>query len=152
MFTRWNHYKKVCVCVCMKWGQWLKKDISGIKIQSISSRFFPFLLFLSVCTIKETNCTKINFSGEKIWASVDLDVSVPCMLWVILEAEQTDTDLLVSGGSDKFLRVWKRKQEEEGMTEVLEMVGVFGVQSGTIQALAQNSTYLATASGRCDWW
>ncbi|XP_035764298.1 telomerase protein component 1 [Neolamprologus brichardi] len=85
-------------------------------------------------------------SGEKIWASVDLDVSVPCMLWVILEAEQTDTDLLVSGGSDKFLRVWKRKQEEEGMTEVLEMVGVFGVQSGTIQALAQNSTYLATAS------
>lgn len=95
---------------------------------------------------------KINFSGEKIWASVDLDVSVPCMLWVILEAEQTDTDLLVSGGSDKFLRVWKRKQEEEGMTEVLEMVGVFGVQSGTIQALAQNSTYLATASGRCDWW
>ncbi|KAL3988827.1 nuclear receptor co-repressor 2 [Sarotherodon galilaeus] len=86
-------------------------------------------------------------SGEKLWASVDLDVSVPCMLWVVLEAEQTDTDLLVSGGSDKCLRVWKRKQEEEGMMEVLEMVGVFGVQSGTIQALAQNSTYLATASG-----
>ncbi|XP_030607193.1 telomerase protein component 1 [Archocentrus centrarchus] len=85
-------------------------------------------------------------SGEKIWASRDLDVSVSCMLWVTLEVEQIEAELLVSGGSDKCLRVWKRKQDEEGVMEGLEMTSVFGVQSGTILALAQNSTYLATAS------
>ncbi|CAI5640349.1 unnamed protein product [Oreochromis niloticus] len=90
-------------------------------------------------------------SGEKLWASVDLDVSVPCMLWVILEAEQTDTDLLVSGGSDKCLRLWKRKQEEEGMMEVLEMVGMFGVQSGTIEALAQKGLQAGQCLREISW-
>ncbi|KAK2822732.1 hypothetical protein Q5P01_022797 [Channa striata] len=84
-------------------------------------------------------------AGEKIWSSSDLDVSVLCLLWVVLDAEQTEPDLLVSGGSDKKLRVWKRK-EEEGKLGHLEMLKIFGVQLGTILALAQNSTYLATAS------
>ncbi|KAK2822733.1 hypothetical protein Q5P01_022798 [Channa striata] len=87
-------------------------------------------------------------SGEKIWSSGDLDVSVLCLLWVVLDAERTEPDLLVSGGSDKKLRVWKRK-EEEGKLGHLEMLKMFGVQLGTILALAQNSTYLATASDDC---
>ncbi|XP_067330344.1 telomerase protein component 1 isoform X2 [Channa argus] len=85
-------------------------------------------------------------AGEKIWASSDLDVSTPCLLWVVLDAEQTEPDLLVSGGSDKYLRVWKRKGGEEGKMGGLEMLRMFGVQLETILALAQNSTYLATAS------
>ncbi|KAK2822749.1 hypothetical protein Q5P01_022814 [Channa striata] len=84
-------------------------------------------------------------AGEKIWSSGDLDVSVLCLLWVVLDAERTEPDLLVSGGSDKKLRVWKRK-EEEGKLGRLEILKMFGVQLGTILALAQNSTYLATAS------
>ncbi|XP_026229628.1 telomerase protein component 1-like isoform X2 [Anabas testudineus] len=84
-------------------------------------------------------------SGEKLWESSDLDVSILCLLWVILDSEQTEPGLLVSGGSDKHLRVWK-KQGEEGIMDGLIMLGMFGVQQGTILALAQNSTYLATAS------
>uniref|UniRef100_A0AAQ6IID5 Telomerase-associated protein 1 n=1 Tax=Anabas testudineus TaxID=64144 RepID=A0AAQ6IID5_ANATE len=83
--------------------------------------------------------------GEKLWESSDLNVSILCLLWVILDSEQTEPGLLVSGGSDKHLRVWK-KQGEEGMMDGLKMLGMFGVQQGTILALAQNSTYLATAS------
>ncbi|XP_067330368.1 telomerase protein component 1-like isoform X2 [Channa argus] len=82
-------------------------------------------------------------SGEKIWASSDLDTSILCLLWVVMDAEQTELDLLVSG--DKKLRVWKRK-EEEGKLGGLEMLKMFGVQLGTILVLAQNSTYLATGS------
>ncbi|XP_044076665.1 telomerase protein component 1 isoform X2 [Siniperca chuatsi] len=85
-------------------------------------------------------------SGEKIWASRNLDVSILCLLWVVPDAEQTEPELLVSGGSDKRLRVWKRAEGEEGMLGGLTMLGMFGVQLGTILALAQNSTYLATAS------
>ncbi|XP_035526254.1 telomerase protein component 1 [Morone saxatilis] len=84
-------------------------------------------------------------SAEKIWASKDRDVSVLCLLWVVLNAEQTEPELLVSAGSDKLLRVWKGKDGEEGMQGGLKTVGMFGVQ-GVILALAQNSTYLATAS------
>ncbi|XP_032388427.1 telomerase protein component 1 isoform X2 [Etheostoma spectabile] len=84
-------------------------------------------------------------SGEKIWDST-LDVSIPSLLWVALDAEQGEPGLLLSGGSDKRVRVWKRKAGEEGLLGGLEMSGMFGVQQGTILALAQNSTYLATAS------
>lgn len=76
-------------------------------------------------------------------------MSVQCLLWVVLDAEQAEAELLVSGGSDKRLRVWKRKEGEVGMLGGLKMSGMFGAQSGTILALAQNSTYLATASGKC---
>ncbi|XP_038573372.1 telomerase protein component 1-like isoform X1 [Micropterus salmoides] len=85
-------------------------------------------------------------SGNKIWASQNLDVSILCLLWVVLNAEQSEPELLVSGGSDKRLRVWKREGGEEGMLGGLKMLGTFGVQTGAILALAQNSTYLATAS------
>ncbi|XP_049888722.1 telomerase protein component 1 isoform X1 [Epinephelus moara] len=81
-------------------------------------------------------------SGESIWDSGSLDVSVLCLLWVISDAEE----LLLSAGSDKRLRVWKRKEEEKGLLGGLEWCGLFGVQTGVVLALAQNSTYLATAS------
>ncbi|TKS79483.1 Telomerase protein component 1 [Collichthys lucidus] len=84
--------------------------------------------------------------AEKIWSSENLDVSVLSLLWVVVDAEQTEPELLVSGGSDKRLRVWKRKGGEEGMLGGLGMLGTFGVQTGAVLALAQNSTYLATAS------
>lgn len=87
--------------------------------------------------------------AKKIWSSENLDVSVLSLLWVVVDAEQTEPKLLVSGGSDKRLRVWKRKGGEEGMLGGLGMLGTFGVQTGAILALAQNSTYLATASGKC---
>ncbi|XP_042353328.1 telomerase protein component 1 isoform X2 [Plectropomus leopardus] len=81
-------------------------------------------------------------SGERIWEPELLTVSVQCLLWVVSEAEE----LLLSSGSDKLVRVWKRKEEEKGLLGGLEMSGLFGGQQGAIQALAQNSTYLATAS------
>ncbi|XP_028988903.1 telomerase protein component 1 [Betta splendens] len=83
--------------------------------------------------------------GEKMWQSGDLHVSVLCLLWV-LDAEQTRPDLLVCGGSDKHLSVWSKKEGDEGLLGGLKMLGTFGVQRGSILALAQNSTYLATAS------
>ncbi|XP_047446201.1 telomerase protein component 1 isoform X2 [Mugil cephalus] len=82
-------------------------------------------------------------SGETLWSSSSLDVSVPSLLWISSDAERSEPELLVSAGSDKRLRVWKRKEEEEGG---LISVGTFGAQTGVILALAQNSTYLATAS------
>ncbi|XP_053293523.1 telomerase protein component 1 isoform X3 [Pleuronectes platessa] len=85
-------------------------------------------------------------SGKMIWSSRDLDVSILCLLWVALDAEQTKAELLVSGGSDKHLRVWRREEGEEGTFRSLGIVGTLGVQPGDILALAQNSTYLATAS------
>ncbi|XP_068587704.1 telomerase protein component 1 isoform X2 [Cebidichthys violaceus] len=85
-------------------------------------------------------------SGEKIWDSTDLDVSILSLLWVVLDAEQTEPELLLSAGSDKRVRVWKKDDEEKGLLGGLKMWGMFNVQPGTIQTLAQNSTYLATAS------
>ena len=84
--------------------------------------------------------------GERIWDSGSLDVSVLCLLWVVLDPEQTQLELLLSGGSDKRVRVWKRKLTEEGLLEGLEMVSMFGVMGG-ILAFTQNSTSLATSSG-----
>ncbi|XP_028283440.1 telomerase protein component 1 [Parambassis ranga] len=85
-------------------------------------------------------------SGEKFWTSRLVDESVQCMLWVVLDAEQTDSEMLVSAGNDKCLRVWKKTTAAEGVMGGLESTGKFGVQGGVILAMAQNSTYLATAS------
>ncbi|XP_037643580.1 telomerase protein component 1 isoform X2 [Sebastes umbrosus] len=88
-------------------------------------------------------------SGEKIWDSEGfegLDVSILSLLWVVLDAEQTEPELLLSAGSDKRVRVWKRKEEEKGLLGGLTMWGMFSGQSDVVLALAQNSTYLATAS------
>lgn len=71
------------------------------------------------------------------------------MLWVVLDAEKKEPELLLTAGSDKRVRVWKRKGGEEGMLGGLEEQGLFGAQSGVVLALAQNSTYLASASGKC---
>lgn len=87
-------------------------------------------------------------SGEKIWDSGNLDVSILSLLWVVMDAEQTKPELLLSGGSDKRVRVWKRKEEEKGLLGGLKMSELLDVQPGTILALAQNSTYLATASDK----
>nr|XP_046265032.1 telomerase protein component 1 [Scatophagus argus]XP_046265033.1 telomerase protein component 1 [Scatophagus argus] len=89
-------------------------------------------------------------SAQLMWASKDLDVSILCLLWVVLDAEQTEPELLLlSGGSDKLVRIWKRAEGEEGSLGAMEMSGQFGAQTGAILALAQNSAYLATASDDC---
>ncbi|KAM7411194.1 hypothetical protein PAMA_021262 [Pampus argenteus] len=85
-------------------------------------------------------------SGDEIWASKFVGVSTLCLLWVAVGAKQTAPELLVSAGGDKRLRVWKRKEGEEGTLGGLTEFGMFGVQPGVILALAQNSTYLAAAS------
>lgn len=64
-----------------------------------------------------------------------------------VDPEQTEPELLLSAGSDKRLRAWKRKAGEEGMLGGLEFFGMFSGQPGIVLALARNSTYLATASG-----
>ncbi|KAL0966294.1 hypothetical protein UPYG_G00293480 [Umbra pygmaea] len=80
-------------------------------------------------------------SGEKKWASEDLQVSILCLMWLTAE----EPEVLVAGGGDQQLRVW-RKQEGG---EVMVVQGCFGVQKGPILALAQNSSYLASASDDC---
>ncbi|XP_034559516.1 telomerase protein component 1-like [Notolabrus celidotus] len=87
-------------------------------------------------------------SGEKIWDS-GLDVTVPSLHWVYFDAEQSESELLVSAGSDIRLRVWKKKEGVEGLHGGLDMWGMFGHQSRPILAMEQNSTYLATASDDC---
>lgn len=78
-------------------------------------------------------------AGERTWASKDLRVSILCLMWLAAD----EPELLVSGGGDQRLRVW-RQEEEAGMV----LLGCFGVQQGPILALAQNSSYLASASGQ----
>ncbi|KAK6310921.1 hypothetical protein J4Q44_G00189760 [Coregonus suidteri] len=81
-------------------------------------------------------------SGERTWASKDLRVSILCLMWLAAE----EPDLLVSGGGDQRLRVWRR--QEEGEADMV-LLGRFGLQQGPILALAQNSSYLASASDDC---
>ncbi|XP_048050287.1 telomerase protein component 1-like isoform X2 [Megalobrama amblycephala] len=78
-------------------------------------------------------------SGEKVWASEELQVSMLCLVWM----EGGGTELLLSGGMDYRLRVWEKQGENP---ESLVSVGSFGVQNGAILALAQNSTCVASAS------
>ncbi|KAM8849775.1 telomerase protein component 1 isoform 2-T4 [Spinachia spinachia] len=85
-------------------------------------------------------------SGRKMWDSGGLDVSILSLLWVVLDAEQSEPELLLSAGSDKRVRVWRRAGGDAGLLGGLEMWGLFSVQPGAVQAMAQNSTYLATAS------
>ncbi|XP_041946088.1 telomerase protein component 1 [Alosa sapidissima] len=78
-------------------------------------------------------------TGETVWASEGLLMSVPCLLW--LEAQEPG--VLVAGGGDHRLRVWRRRGQG-GARMVLQ--GSFRAQKGPITALAQNTTYLASAS------
>ncbi|XP_049322801.1 telomerase protein component 1 [Astyanax mexicanus] len=75
-------------------------------------------------------------SGERVWSTEDLRVSVPCLLWM----EAAGVDLLLSGALDSGLRLWSR--QGAGMT----LRGAFGVQKGGILSLAQSSVYVASAS------
>jgi len=75
-------------------------------------------------------------------------VSILSLMWVVLDPGQTEPAMLLSGGSDKRVRVWKKKDEEKGLLGGLEMWGMFCGQSGAVLAMAQNSTLLATASGK----
>lgn len=97
---------------------------------------------------KQTKYDFIFIPGKMIWSTKDLDESILCLLWVAPDADHTEPELLVSGGSDKRLRIWKREKGEDGTMEGLKMSGMFGGQPGVVLALAQNSTYLATASGK----
>ncbi|KAM4729089.1 telomerase protein component 1 [Anableps anableps] len=85
-------------------------------------------------------------SGEKIWASRDLSESVDCLLWVPEDPEQSRPEMLVSGGSGKHLRLWRRNEGEEGVLEGLMPLRTFGMQTDSILAMVQNATVLATAS------
>ncbi|PWA30048.1 hypothetical protein CCH79_00009700, partial [Gambusia affinis] len=85
-------------------------------------------------------------SGEKIWASTDLGVSVNCLLWVPEDPERSGPELLVSGESDKHLRLWRKIEGEEGVVEGLKHLRTIGTQTGSILAMRQNSTVLASAS------
>ncbi|XP_024136918.1 telomerase protein component 1 isoform X2 [Oryzias melastigma] len=83
-------------------------------------------------------------SGKEIWASQDLHVSVHCLQWVVLDTDSTQVELLVSGGGEKSLRVWKKQKDI--MADALTCLKTFGIQTGSVLAMAQNSEYLATAS------
>ncbi|KAM6989331.1 telomerase protein component 1 [Tautogolabrus adspersus] len=85
-------------------------------------------------------------TGKQIWASDIFQVTVKCLRWLYVDAEQTQSELLVSSGNDLRMRVWKRKDGEEGMLGGLYQLGIFAYHSRPVLATEQNSTYLATAS------
>ncbi|XP_041659020.1 telomerase protein component 1-like [Cheilinus undulatus] len=84
-------------------------------------------------------------TGEKIWQPDFLNVTVLSMRWVYVKTELTETELLVTAGSDIRLRIWKKKDEELGLLGGLYEFGLFACQR-CVLAIEQNSTYLATAS------
>ncbi|KAK2831795.1 hypothetical protein Q7C36_016881 [Tachysurus vachellii] len=80
-------------------------------------------------------------SGGCVWFTEDLRVSMLCLLWL-----QTSADaLLLSGGLDQHLHLW-REQRKHGRS--LTLAGDFGDQKGAVLTLSQNSTNVASASGR----
>ncbi|KAM9844961.1 telomerase protein component 1 [Aulostomus maculatus] len=86
-------------------------------------------------------------SGEMIWTPDVLNVSVRCLLWLVVGSDEKSPELLVTGGGiEKRLRMWKSKGGDQGLLGGMEMVGVFAAQAAVILALAQNSTHLATAA------
>lgn len=80
--------------------------------------------------------------GGCVWSTEDLRVSMLCVLWLQGEAD----DLLLSGGLDQCLHLWRRQRHEETLT----LAGLFGGQKGAILALNQNATHVASASGQFD--
>ncbi|XP_062873352.1 telomerase protein component 1-like [Trichomycterus rosablanca] len=76
-------------------------------------------------------------SGERVWTTEDLRVSVSCVLWL----QDGGSVFLLSGGFDQRLRLWRK---QEGTEENLELRGAFGIQKGAVLALDQNSTYVAS--------
>ncbi|KAM9469250.1 telomerase protein component 1-like isoform 2-T2 [Clarias gariepinus] len=78
-------------------------------------------------------------SGSCVWSTEDLRVSMLCVLWLKTAAD----DLLLSGGLDQRLRLWRKRR---GHKDTITLAGVFGVQKGAVLALNQNITYVASAS------
>lgn len=78
-----------------------------------------------------------------MWSTEDLRVSMLCVLWL----QATADDLLLSGGLDQCLRLWRMKKRSRH-EETLTLAGVFSVQKGAILALNQNATHVASASGQ----
>ncbi|KAL4657224.1 telomerase protein component 1 isoform X1 [Arapaima gigas] len=76
-------------------------------------------------------------SGERIWASEHLSVSIHCLVWV---QTQIEAELLVSGGGDNQMRLWRRTEAS------MEPQACFGNQKAPVLAMVQSSTYLASAS------
>lgn len=77
-----------------------------------------------------------------MWASEGLLVSLPCLLWL----ESQEPEVLVAGCGDHHLRVWKMQRAKGAVSLALQ--GTFGAQQGPITALAQSTTYVASASGQ----
>ncbi|KAM9469252.1 telomerase protein component 1-like isoform 2-T2 [Clarias gariepinus] len=78
-------------------------------------------------------------SGGCVWSTEDLRVSMLCVLWLKTPAGY----LLLSGGLDQRLRLWRKQRGHE---KTPTLAGVFGVQKGAVLALNQNSTHVASAS------
>ncbi|XP_023688332.2 telomerase protein component 1 isoform X2 [Paramormyrops kingsleyae] len=76
-------------------------------------------------------------SGEMLWTSEKFSESVQCLAWI---GTQKEAELLVTGGGDKLMRMWKR------MEASLELQGCFGTQQGAVVAMAQSPSLLASAS------
>ncbi|XP_048867446.1 telomerase protein component 1 [Brienomyrus brachyistius] len=76
-------------------------------------------------------------SGEMLWSSENFSESVQCLVWI---GTQKEAELLVTGGGDKIMRMWKR------MEASLELQGSFGTQQGAVVAMAQSPSFLASAS------
>ncbi|KAK3531414.1 hypothetical protein QTP70_019258 [Hemibagrus guttatus] len=78
-------------------------------------------------------------SGGCVWSTEDLRVSMLSLLWL-----QTSADaVLLSGGLDQRLRLWRKQRKPN---RHLTLAGVFGVQKGAVLTLSQNSTHVASAS------
>lgn len=101
----------------------------------------------ALCVAVSNGCAAVGYhgdgikmfnlnSGEKVWANEGLQVSVLCLMWM----DEGGSELLLSGGMDHRLRIWERRGES------LVLGASFGVQKGAILALAQNSSYVASAS------
>lgn len=69
-------------------------------------------------------------------------------MWVNVEHDEGEPELLVAGGGDKQVRVLKRNKRENGTLGTLKVIQLCGAQHGGILALAQNATYMAIASGQ----
>lgn len=106
------------------------------------------MLFVVFVTVFYVFFISIALIGETIKTPVGLDVSILCLMWVSVDHDGGEPELLVAGGSDKRVRVLKRNKRENGMLSTLEMIGLSGAHRGAILAMAQNTTYLATASGQ----
>ncbi|XP_018613538.2 telomerase protein component 1 isoform X2 [Scleropages formosus] len=122
-------------------------QLGGVKTQT-DSYWFPEVKSPALCVAVAGVYAAVGYhgdglqlfsveSGKRIWASEDVSVSIHCLVWAMT---QNEAELLVSGGGDSYMRIWRRT--EGGM----EPQASFGKQKAPVIAMAQSSTYLASAS------